>query len=82
MKVAVVQAATVIYDTAATLKKLDSLTREAAEAGAKLILFPGAIDFPKFLVSVSDAKTVEYIFYFRSFCWGIPRRSRFWLQKP
>ena len=40
--VAVVQAAPVGFDTAATLDKVDSYTGEAAGRGAKLVLFPEA----------------------------------------
>lgn len=41
-RVAVVQAAPVAYDTAATLQKMKNLTEEAAAKGAKLVLFPEA----------------------------------------
>jgi nitrilase len=40
--VAVVQAAPVAFDTAATLDKVDAWTAEAAARGAKLVLFPEA----------------------------------------
>jgi nitrilase len=40
--VAVVQAAPVAFDTAATLDKVDAKTGEAAARGAKLVLFPEA----------------------------------------
>lgn len=39
-KVAVVQAAPVLFDVAQTIKKIESLTKEAATKGAKLVLFP------------------------------------------
>ncbi|MDX1435596.1 MAG: carbon-nitrogen hydrolase family protein [Anaerolineales bacterium] len=42
LRVAVVQAAPVIFDREATLQKTLALTREAAADGAKLILFPEA----------------------------------------
>ncbi|MBI2961988.1 MAG: nitrilase [Betaproteobacteria bacterium] len=41
-RVAVVQAAPVGYDLAATLGKTESLTQEAASGGARLVLFPEA----------------------------------------
>ncbi|KIH46330.1 hypothetical protein ANCDUO_23619 [Ancylostoma duodenale] len=41
MSIAIVQAGTVIYDTPATLDKLERLTKEAASHGAKLVVFPG-----------------------------------------
>lgn len=41
MSIAIVQAGTVIYDTPATLDKLEKRAEEAAFHGAKLILFPG-----------------------------------------
>ncbi|XGW26084.1 hypothetical protein V3C99_007027 [Haemonchus contortus] len=40
MSIAIVQAGTVIYDTPATLDKLERLTMEAVHKGAKLVLFP------------------------------------------
>lgn len=40
--VAVVQAAPVAYDTAATLQKMKNFTEEAAAKGAQLVLFPEA----------------------------------------
>lgn len=42
VKVAVVQAASVAFDADATLDKVDRLTREATEAGAKVVVFPEA----------------------------------------
>lgn len=40
--VAAVQAGTVLFDTRRTLEKLESFCREAAERGARLVLFPEA----------------------------------------
>ncbi len=42
VKVAVIQAASVAFDADATLDKVDRLAREAAEAGAKIAVFPEA----------------------------------------
>lgn len=39
-KVAVVQAAPILFDVSKTINKLELLTKEAAEAGAQLVLFP------------------------------------------
>ncbi|KAK6014483.1 hypothetical protein OSTOST_20132 [Ostertagia ostertagi] len=49
MSIAIVQAGTIIYDTPATLDKLERLTKEAADKGAKLVLFPEAFvgGYPK-----------------------------------
>ena len=41
-KVAVVQAAPVVFDRERTIDKLHSLTGEAAQQGAELVLFPEA----------------------------------------
>jgi nitrilase len=48
-KAAVVQAGSVLFDTPATLRKLERFAREAAGQGAKLILFPEAFlgGYPK-----------------------------------
>lgn len=43
MSIAIVQAGSIIYDTPATLDKLERFTKEAASHGAKLVLFPGAL---------------------------------------
>ncbi|KAE9554897.1 hypothetical protein FO519_001925 [Halicephalobus sp. NKZ332] len=40
IRIAVVQAGSFIYDTPRTLEKLESMTEEAAKAGAQLVLFP------------------------------------------
>jgi nitrilase len=42
VKAAVVQAASVVFDRARTLEKLERLAREAARGGAQLIVFPEA----------------------------------------
>lgn len=42
VKVAVVQAGSILGDTAATIKKLEKITAEAAAEGSKLVLFPEA----------------------------------------
>ncbi len=49
MRVAVVQAGSVAFDTGATLKRLETLARDAAKAGAKLAVFPEAFvgGYPK-----------------------------------
>src|ERR1700750_1405557 len=39
---AVVQNAPVVFDSAATLGKIDTLTADAAKTGAKLVVFPEA----------------------------------------
>jgi len=49
VKVAVVQAGSALFDTPATMKKLERFAREAAADGARLILFPEAFvgGYPK-----------------------------------
>lgn len=42
IKVAVVQAGSVLFDKAACIEKVEKMTAEAAEAGAHLVLFPEA----------------------------------------
>ena len=42
MKVAAVQAASVVLDLGATLDKLERLTQEAADGGARIVVFPEA----------------------------------------
>jgi len=39
-KVAVVQAAPILFDVKATIAKMEKLVKEAAKNGAKLVLFP------------------------------------------
>src|SRR5881394_1461320 len=39
---AVVQNAPIVFDTAATLQKIDALTADAAKTGASLVVFPEA----------------------------------------
>ncbi|CAJ0600020.1 unnamed protein product [Cylicocyclus nassatus] len=49
MSIAIAQVGTVIYDTPATLDKLERITNEAANKGAKLIVFREAFigGYPK-----------------------------------
>ncbi|KAK6052530.1 hypothetical protein COOONC_09964 [Cooperia oncophora] len=49
MSIAIVQAGSILYDTPATLDKLERLTKEAVDKGAKLVLFPEAFigGYPK-----------------------------------
>ncbi|VDO86823.1 unnamed protein product [Haemonchus placei] len=49
MSIAIVQAGSILYDTPATLDKLERLTKEATDKGAKLVLFPEAFigGYPK-----------------------------------
>jgi nitrilase len=49
VRVAVVQAGSILFDTAATLAKADQLIADAARSGAKLIVFPEAFigGYPK-----------------------------------
>jgi nitrilase len=42
MKVAVVQAGSILFDKAGTMQKMEGLVKEAAGAGANLVLFPEA----------------------------------------
>lgn len=59
MSVAIVQAATVFYDTPATLDKLERLAKEAANHGAKLVLFPGAVFSIVYLAGVINHSAVS-----------------------
>ncbi|KAK6014992.1 hypothetical protein OSTOST_19594 [Ostertagia ostertagi] len=49
MSIAIVQAGSILYDTPATLDKLEKFAKEAADNGAKLVLFPEAFvgGYPK-----------------------------------
>lgn len=53
VKVAVVQAGSVVYDTAGTVQKLELLTEEAASKGAQLVLFPGQL----FCLTMSESNS-------------------------
>ncbi|KHJ86480.1 hydrolase, carbon-nitrogen family [Oesophagostomum dentatum] len=74
MSIAIVQAGTVIYDTPATLDKLERLTKEAAGKGAKLVVFPEAfvggypkgLDFGIVLGTRSPEGREEFRKYFNS----------------
>lgn len=46
-KIALVQAAPVIFDTPKTIEKVEKLVAEAAANGADLVLFPGNASFPR-----------------------------------
>uniref|UniRef100_A0A914PW37 CN hydrolase domain-containing protein n=1 Tax=Panagrolaimus davidi TaxID=227884 RepID=A0A914PW37_9BILA len=73
-KIAIVQTGSIIYDTHATIDKLEKLTEEAANGGADLVLFPEAFvgGYPKALsfgVSLgkrSDGGRDEFKKYFES----------------
>ena len=74
VKAAVVQAAPVVFDTDRTIAKLTELTREAASAGASLVVFPEAfvggypkgLDFGARLGSRSPEGREDYRRYFES----------------
>ncbi len=73
-KVAVVQAAPVVFDRERTLRKLDALAREAAQKGARLVLFPEAfvsayprgLDFGAVVGARSDAGREDFRRYWES----------------
>ncbi|KAI1721719.1 carbon-nitrogen hydrolase domain-containing protein [Ditylenchus destructor] len=74
VRVGIVQAGTIIYNTKATLDKLKILTTEAAEKGAQLVLFPEAfvggypkgLDFGVRLGTRSNEGRDEFRSYFDS----------------
>lgn len=74
VKVAVVQAAAVVFDVEATLKKAERLIRQAAESGAKVVLFPEAFltgypkgsDFGARVGSRTDKGRDDFRRYFKS----------------
>ena len=73
-KVAVVQASPVVFDRARTLEKLSALAREAAQQGARLVLFPEAfvsayprgLDFGAVVGSRTDAGREDFRRYWES----------------
>lgn len=73
-KVAVVQASPVVFERERTLEKLSSLTREAAQGGAQLVLFPEAyvsayprgMDFGAVVGTRTDAGREEFRRYWES----------------
>ncbi len=73
-KVAVVQAAPVVFDCERTLHKVDSLAREAARQGARLVLFPEAfvsayprgLDFGAVVGARSDEGREDFRRYWQS----------------
>ena len=73
-KVAVVQAAPVVFDRERTLKKVQSLSEEAARQGARLVLFPEAfvsayprgLDFGAVVGSRTEAGREQYRRYWES----------------
>lgn len=74
IKVAVVQAAPVVFDRARTLKKVHALARDAARQGAQLVLFPEAfvsayprgMDFGAAVGSRSEKGRDDYRRYWQS----------------
>jgi nitrilase len=73
-KVAVVQASPVVFDRARTLEKLSALAREAAQQGARLVLFPEAfvsayprgLDFGAVVGSRTEAGREDFRRYWES----------------
>lgn len=73
-KVAVVQAASVVFDRERTLKKVDALAREAAGQGAQLVVFPEAfvsayprgLDFGAVFGSRTEAGREQFRRYWES----------------
>src|SRR3984893_8447348 len=73
-KVAVVQASPVVFDRERTIEKVSALTREAAQQGAKLVLFPEAfisayprgLDFGAVVGGRTDAGREDFRRYWES----------------
>ncbi len=73
-KVAVVQASPVVFDRERTLEKLSALSREAAQQGARLVLFPEAfvsayprgLDFGAVVGSRTEAGREDFRRYWES----------------
>ena len=73
-KVAVVQASPVVFDRERTLAKLSGLALEAAQAGARLVLFPEAfvsgyprgLDFGAVVGSRTDEGREDFLRYWES----------------
>src|ERR1700694_942201 len=73
-KVAVVQASPIVFDRERSIEKLDALTHEAAQQGAKLVLFPEAfisayprgLDFGAVIGSRSDEGREDFRRYWES----------------
>jgi nitrilase len=73
-KVAVVQASPVVFDRERTLEKLSALAREAAQQGARLVLFPEAfvsayprgLDFGAVVGSRTDSGREDFRRYWES----------------
>jgi nitrilase len=73
-KVAVVQASPIVFDRERSIEKLDALTHQAAQQGAKLVLFPEAfisayprgLDFGAVVGSRTDAGREDFRRYWES----------------
>jgi len=74
LKVAVAQVGSVLFNTAATMQKVERLCEEAASGGVRLIVFPEALlggypkglDFGAVVGSRSDAGKAMFSRYFKS----------------
>src|ERR1700731_3624589 len=74
LKVAVAQVGSVLFDTASTLLKVETMCEEAAAGGAQLVVFPEALlggypkglDFGAVVGSRSDAGKAMFARYFKS----------------